>query len=196
MTHWHHALQHLLRAEGGLRVHVVEPGGAANFGITVVAFLEWKHKKGQLKDVPVRDEAGKVLNPNPRGIELLKAITQEEVAQFYDDVYRVPMGLDNVKGLLTCIVLLDQAVNRGKGGVKKGLAQTLTKRFNKVGLIETTKFADFVEAVNVIEDRRFFWQFLCDAQDNYVNICVSKPERLADLPGWINRAQNLLELLV
>lgn len=196
MSHFEEALRHLKKAEGGLKEHkpderIIEPGGAANFGITVVSFLSWKHKRGELLHIDQPDSN----EFSADGVVALKAITPAEVDAFYLDVYGKPMCLSSTRGLLTTIVLLDQAVNRGKGGVKKALVHTMNKRYGHSFTLDT-KFAEYLPAINALDDRQFFWQFLSDAQDNYVSIVKSDPTRLPDLSGWMNRTQNLFQLLV
>jgi lysozyme family protein len=196
VNHFDEALKHLLKAEGGLKEHkpterIIEAGGAANFGITVLSYLSWKHKQGELLDIALPNASDFCFE----GVEALKRMTKDECVQFYRDQYGVPMWLDQLDGFLTCVVLLDQAVNRGKGGVKKALVHTMNKRYGHSFTLDT-KFAEYIPALNALEDRQFFWQFLSDAQDNYVSIVKSDPTRLPDLSGWMNRTQNLFQLLV
>lgn len=194
--HFDEALKNLLWAEGGLKEHkpeeiIIEAGGAANFGITVVSFLEWKHKKGLLLEIPL-PPANLFCAP---GVAALKAITPEEVREFYWEVYGKPMLLDQLTGRLTAIVLLDQAPNRGKTGVKKRLNVTLNKHFG-CNFNDVAKFPDYIVTLNSLNDRQFFYHFLCDCQDSYAEIVLKNPSRMGDLAGWLNRTQISMGLLV
>lgn len=184
--HYQHAFNELLLAEGGWNGNAkTEPGGGANYGITVVSYLEWKHKKKLLLDVKPGDQLA---------IDYLKNIPMTEVAQFYDEEYCQPLLLDLLTGKLTCLAFLDQAVNRGKGGLAKQVRFTMQKWFN----VKDTgqKLVSLYPTINAIPDRLFFFRLVTDSQDWYVNLCKAKPDKIESLNGWLNRSQALLHQLV
>jgi lysozyme family protein len=176
MSHFEDAIAVVLNNEGGLRVHPDEPGGAANFGITVVTLRQYR------KD------------PNV-GIEDVKNLALDEAKQIYRDLYWDRVHLDKVEGKLSATILMDQAINKGTGGVQQLLVRSLNWR-DKSHFNEHTPIDTLITAVNQVPDREFFRRFLADVQLDYVNIAVGNHEKMQYLRGWLIRTHNLMKLLV
>lgn len=166
----------ILRAEGGLLVDGGEGGGAANMGITLTTYKEY-HKNENLT------------------VDDLTLLTPEEATQIYRELFWDRLGLDNVTGKLSALLLLDQACNRGRAGLRKLLIASLNWRL-KLALDTETPMKDLIPLVNSVPDREFFRRFIADAQIEYVKICQRKPEKMKNLRGWLVRTHNLLKFLV
>lgn len=173
--HFEIAFKYLLQAEGGLLISDSEHGGGANMGVSLTVLQEY------FKDPSLT-------------LENLKAMSVDTARNIYGTLYWNKMSLDLCIGELSAIVLLDQSVNRGLGGVKKALQFTLTNRYQRV-VTDQDSFLTLLSHVNMVPDRQFFIQFISDAQDSYAQIAVDHPEKAKHLRGWLNRTQNLLKLL-
>lgn len=175
MSHFDEALEEVFRAEGGLLISDGEgapgtKGGGANFGITLTTLREWR-------------------NDPSLDLESLKVLSKEEAALIYKTRYWDALGLDAVTGVWTAIIMMDQAVNRGLGGIRSQARATLEKRFS----LKTATMPEVIAAVNSLEDQVFAKRLLMDTQLAYIEIAISNPEKLKNLRGWIIRTHNLLK---
>ncbi len=169
------ALEEVFRAEGGLLISDGEgakgtKGGGANMGITLTTLREWRK--------------------NPEiDIESLKILSKEEATEIYRTNYWDKLGLDGVAHKWTATVIMDQAVNRGTGGIKGQLRLTLEKRFG----VKAESMAEIIAAVNAIDDATFARRLLMDTQLAYIEIATENPDKLKNLKGWMIRTHNLLK---
>jgi len=176
MSHFDEAVAQVLLAEGGLLISDSEHGGGANFGVSLLVLQEFRK--------------------NPAlTLEDLKALTVDEAKTIYRSMYWDRIGGDRIKGRLTAIAALDQAVNRGVAGLRAALIQTLSRRYF-IPLEDDATFALLTEKLNQIEDRSFFRRFVCDIQHAYVDMAMRDPAKLKWLKGWLVRTHNLLKYLV
>lgn len=176
MSHFNEAVAEVLKAEGGLLIDPGEGGGGANFGITLTTLRTFR---------------------NDQGLTLvdLENLKKDEAELIYKALYWDKLGLDAITGRLSAIVIMDQAVNRGVGGVKTLLRECLNRRYGKQ-LPAGANFSDMLPLVNEIEDRSFFRRFVADAQLAYVEIATANPTKQKWLRGWLVRTHNLLKLLI
>lgn len=174
MSHFKDAVEAVLKAEGGLFISDSEHGGGANFGVSLTVLQE--HRKD--KSLTLDD---------------LKAMTIDEAKEIYREKYWNVISGENIKGRLTAIALLDQAVNRGNGGARNLVNNCLVKRFKKQA---SSDWDIIVDTINQIEDRLFFRRLVCDAQLEYVDLALASDNKKIWLKGWLTRTHNLLKLLI
>lgn len=175
MSHFDAAIEEVLRAEGGLLIDPGEGSGGANMGVSLTVLRE--HRK------------------NPKlTLEDLKNLTVDEAKEIYKEKYWDKLGLDQVQGKLSAILILDQAVNRGLGGVKDLLVKSLNYR-SKTSFTKDTPMSEIIDVINTVPDRTFLRRTLGDAQWEYVEIAFNNPEKKRWLRGWLIRTHNLYKLL-
>ena len=182
--HFLSVIEPLLDAEGGMRIHEQEPGGASNHGISLVTFRKYHNNQAlQITD--------------------LALLTREEAKPIYASLFWTPIDGDSIQSKMVAKLHFDQAANRGVEGFRELLVNCLKGRFNQV-VDRTTPFAKLNELVNAIPEREFFRRLLCDAQHSYREIAFRKQlaglwsEQVANdtLKIWMVRTHNLLKLLV
>jgi lysozyme family protein len=90
---------YVLNDEGGFAERANEPGGYCNMGVSMTAFIEWRHGKGMPTPTP----------------EDLKALTREEATELYWEKYAMPSGFaDHPPGV--DYVMFNTAIMQGVGG--------------------------------------------------------------------------------
>lgn len=149
-----------------------EGGGGANRGITLTQLREFRKNEALTLDD-------------------LEAMSEEEAKQIYREKFWDHMGLDGINGRLSALIIFDQAVNRGRSGVKKLLKITITKTWKR-NFDDNVTWEQLINAVNDVEDRRFFCRFLCDAQLTYADMAKNDPDKMRWLKGWLIRTHNLM----
>lgn len=90
---WQKALGFVLRWEGGFSNHPADRGGATNRGITLATYNRWR----------------RLLGLPPGGVEELMALSVEEAAQIYRELYWIPSGAHALPWP-DCLVVFDTAV--------------------------------------------------------------------------------------
>lgn len=174
----------LLEAEGGMRIHEQEPGGASNMGVSLVTLRKFR------------------ADPSLTHADLA-LLTRDEAKLIYKTLYWDLISGDLIKGPLTAHLMFDQVVNRGVEGLRALLVDCLNKRYQKT-FTPDSFFSDLIAAANEIEDRAFFRRLLADAQHSYREIAFNKmqsgkwsPELANEtLRIWMIRTHNLMKLLV
>lgn len=96
------ALALILHDEGGYAERAMEGGGAVNMGITFTVFVAWRLAHGK---------------PHPTFADL-KAMPVAEAKAIYAAEFAAPVQFDRMP-IGTGYVILDSAVNNGKGGCQK-----------------------------------------------------------------------------
>ena len=99
------SLDFVKRWEGGWADNPADPGGATMKGITIGTYTRWRAAHGQ--SAPTK--------------AMLKAITDEEVAQIYKEWYWEASGADKMEWPM-CLAQFDLAVNGGPGRAAQALA--------------------------------------------------------------------------
>lgn len=184
MSHFDAVIEPLLDAEGGLRIHEQEPGGASNHGISLVTFRKFENNQ----NLQIADLAG---------------LTREGAKPIYKALFWNPIDGDSLKSVLAAKLHFDQAANRGVEGFRTLLINCLNSRF-KCSFPEGTDYAKLNEVVNTIPEREYFRRLLADAQHSYVKIAFGKltsgkwsvAVTNETLRIWLIRTHNLLKLLV
>lgn len=176
MSFFDEAVEKLLAAEGGLLISDSEHGGGANMGVSLTVLQEY------YKDPSL------TLND-------LIALTRDEAIEIYRTMYWNKILGDQILGRLSAIALLDQAVNRGLGGLRKQLVRTLVKHF-KDDVQDIGPYDALIKRVNAIPDRVFMRRFVHDVELSYVDMAIRDPAKLKWLRGWLIRCHNLIKLLV
>jgi lysozyme family protein len=89
----------ILRWEGGMTISPAEPGGASNWGISMVSFTDWRHKH----------------KLSPPTIDDLQSLTQDQAITIYEENWvgkisfdLLPVGVD--------LRMLDICINLGVTG--------------------------------------------------------------------------------
>ncbi len=96
------AIAWVLLDEGGYAERAMEGGGAVNMGITFTVFVAWRLAHGK---------------PHPTFADL-RAMPITEAKAIYAAEFAAPLQFDRMP-IGTSYVILDSAVNNGKGGCQK-----------------------------------------------------------------------------
>lgn len=159
-------LTDLLRREGGLSDDPADPGGLTNFGLTTASLSEYY---------------GRTVGANE--VETLTAAVARTI---YADMYIEKPGFNKVD--IDCIraLLVDCAVNNGRGRAIKWLQTAL----NVVpdGAIGPRTVA----AMDGMLWATVYYKVLSQRFACYADLPRANPKLLKFLPGWINRANEFI----
>jgi glycosyl hydrolase family 108 len=175
---FYEACDHLIQAEGGFVNNPNDPGGATKYGITLKTLRAFKKNDAlDLKD-----------------IEAMNLDTAQEI---YLESFYKPLGLDLCLNRWACIILLDQAANRGLSAVQVDLTQSL-------GYKLSPSYPKIVDILNFYESEfdklpllnvTFCIDFLVRSQAHYIQKVKNDPKLGVFLGGWLNRTHRLFYLL-
>lgn len=172
------AIKHLIQAEGGFVNHPNDPGGATKYGITLNTLRDYRN------------------NPSldAKDVELLNL---DEAKEIYFERYYKPLGLNECTNRIACIILLDQAVNRGLSACIHDLHQIFGYKINP-------SFPRAVDVLNFYEEEfdklpmlniSFAIDFLIRSQSEYLRIAKNNQKLAIFLNGWMNRTHRLFALI-
>lgn len=171
---FYEALDHVFRDEGGFVENKFDNGGATKYGITLKTLRE--HKNDPTLEVKV-----------------LEAMGQETAGEIYLKNYYEPLGLIPCRNRLACILIFNQAVNRGVAAVKDDLQSILGIKLNPSypNIIDLLNFyndeSDKVPMMNI----GFALDFLVRSQEHYIAIVKNNPKMSVFLFGWLARTHRL-----
>lgn len=182
--HFDAVIEPLLDAEGGLRIHEQEPGGASNHGISLVTFRKFQNNP----DLQIQD---------------LALLTREDAKPIYRQLFWDQISGDSIASPLIAKLHFDQVANRGVEGFRNLLVSCLNQRFGQTFAFNAP-FEALNVAVNSLPEREFFRRLLADAQHSYREIAFNKVTSgkwsldvaKETLRIWMIRTHNLLKLLV
>lgn len=167
------AFKKILVVEGEIYTNrAADRGGPTKFGITQKTLEAWRNRPCTPKDV-----------------EFMLIGEAEEI---YESMFWNHNLLDQVKNETIADILFDQYVNRSPAGVTRQIQRALIGQGFKVeadGIIGVQT----INAINQADPVKFGVAFVKESQDFYVKICQKDPSQLANLGGWINRTQAILD---
>lgn len=184
MSNFDKVIDPLLKAEGGMRIHKDEPGGASNMGVSLIMYRAYY----QNPNLTIAD-LGKMLVPEAKDI--------------YRKLFWDQMMGDHIESALVAKLAFDQLVNRGISNFRMLVVECLVNRYNVAAATPQARWPDLWTCVNDIPERAFFRRLVADAQHSYREIAFDRietgtwtPEEAnATLKVWMVRTHNLLKLL-
>lgn len=181
MGRFEKAVIHVFEKEGGYTDGIsgasrFDRGGATNWGITLDTLKVARNNY----TLTARD---------------VQSLTLGEARDIYRALYWDPLKLDLCENEMLCVLLFDQAVNRGVGACARDIQHTLNALGYRLA-VDGDIGPKTMQALNRTDPTAFAVEFISQAQDSYVNIVVKRPDQLVFLRGWINRTQSLLKMLV
>ena len=144
-------------------------GGPTKFGITLKTLSDYRGKDCTAEDV--------------------RELSEAEAKKIYKDLYWDRLKLSEVDNMNLCMVLFDQAVNRGTWKVTEQIQKILGVKVDGVFGPVT------LQAVNAINPKKLIIKFIIEAQMAYVDMAIHGHGQLENLKGWIARTHKLLELV-
>ncbi len=182
MANFSLALPHILRAEGGATVTNTrgDRRGWTKYGITQFTLSEWRG----------------VTCGEPE----IRALSSDEAGRIYKAMYWDRCRLDEVTSTKKAQCIMDQAVNRGVSTViaqVQILCRSLGKAsLNVDGVVDgTLNGSRTIIALNQLSEIAFCREFLQASRIAYASICVSNPDQLRFLRGWLNRVHAVEQLV-
>ena len=165
------SLEFTLKWEGGLSNHLADQGGLTNFGITQTSYSTWKGRK----------------------FDCVSKISKQEAEQFYFEECWLKAECDRII-LPLAIVHFDTTVNFGLWGSIQFLAESLnisTTQDNLKNLV----FGKLSDIKTVSDFQKIALKY-CQGRIQYRHQRVQeKPDQEVFLEGWLNRDNDLLELV-
>lgn len=144
-------------------------GGPTKFGIT-------------LEDL-------KETNPNATA-ENVQHLTQDQAAAIYYQKYWLAPSIDKLPAGVLQICLFDQGVLLGPATATKMLQSSIDVETDGViGPLTLREISHF-------QDEHLALEFLCYAQDHFIDIVIGKPSQVKYLRGWLARTHDLMGLCV
>lgn len=190
MANFDKAFAFVLAREGGYSNDPADSGGRTNLGITEGTLARYNKLKNTHHDV--------------------RTLTRDIAKDIYKLFYWDPLLLDQVVGEFKDaktvalydklgIFLFDQGVNRGIGTSALQAQRVLNTSFHK-GLVADGEFgAKSVAALNSLKNPeviRFLVLMFYASQDAYTRIVTRNPSQSVFIEGWINRSQELLDMIL
>lgn len=186
----------LIKHEGGFVNHPNDPGGATNLGITLATL------KGQKVDIDGDGDSD---------INDLKKLTKVRALPVYKRAYWDTLSLDKVDSQKVAEIIFDHGVNAGISRAAKMAQYVLKNIFRKDILIDGQFGPKSVEALNSVDQAKFFERFKYLRQAYYTWRANKSEQGLADpvnlffhkelkvspsdsakvfLKGWLNRVST------
>lgn len=148
-------------------------GGPTKYGITLADLSRWRIMHYQ--------QAATAQDVEDLTEEMAAAVAQE----FYWNVLR----LSEVTNQSIATAIMDMAFNSGNEQGTK-FAQ------RAVGVTDDGDLgSDTLAALNGADPVNFFYQFVHEVQQFYVDIVLNNSSQMKFLNGWLNRSQRLITLL-
>ena len=171
------ALAHVLKAEGGFINRPEDRGGPTNFGITKKTLAEFHNV------------------PSVSDREIFQ-LTEANAAQVYRALYWDKIGLDRVIFNNLCLVLFDQAVNRGVVTVVRQLQEVLNISFAEKLEVDGELGPDSLSALITCPESAVVRKFLQASFSSYARIVADDATQRIFLKGWVNRLNRLWDAAV
>lgn len=176
MSHFEESLKLVLEAEGLYLESASEKGGGAMMGVSLETLREWR-----------KDES--LTLPD------LQKLTADEAREIYRVRFWNRINGDDIKGRLTAIAMLDQAINRGVSGLRTALVAMLAGKQYKQ-LLDEPSYTQIVTVFNAHDDKKNLGEIIANAQHHYAQLAIEKPDKFLKWQhGWLNRTQALMRLL-
>lgn len=174
MADFQTAIEYVLLNEGSEYTDDPEDGGGpTKWGITLDDLARWRQLQNQ--PVPTADD--------------VQNLTKDEAISIYQEFYWKAQSLDDVTDISVATAILDMSVNLGnyKAAI---FAQTAA------GVAADGDLgSESLLAINKMDRINFFYLFIHQVQQYYVNIVLDHPGQIKFLNGWLNRSQKLVTLL-
>jgi Glycosyl hydrolase 108 len=175
---FYEAVNHLIQAEGGYTDNPLDKGAATKYGITLKTLQDFKKNSNlDFKDI--------------------QAMGMDTASEIYLEKYYKPLGLIECTNRLACILLLDQAANRGLSACNHDLNQS-------VGYKISPSYPSCISVLNFYQEQieslpllnlSFCIDFLIRSQEAYIQIVKTNPKMSVFLNGWLARTHRLFYLL-
>jgi lysozyme family protein len=163
----------IIKAEGKTYSNnPMDLGGPTKYGITLAALCGMRNKVQTAKDI--------------------EALTENEARNFYFETYWSPLMLSGVVNFLITVLIMDQAVNRGRGAVVKQVQRILVE-MKLLSIADGIMGQQTIDALNKVEFKRFGLAFYRSSQESYIRICQANPSQVVFLLGWIRRTHLILD---
>lgn len=170
MSYFQEAVERVLPIEGGFSNDPNDAGGATNWGITLDDLRVYRHNLSL-------------------GVSDIQALTQAQAIPIYQSLYWNKLNLDTCTNEAACLGIFDQAVNRGIEVVVRQVQDVL-------GVTQDGSIGpQTLQALNSYNPNQFIVDFVCLAQQSYIQIVLNKPSQIEFLRGWIIRTQGILSLI-
>lgn len=158
----------ILRWEGGWTESPAEPGGASNWGISMVSFGDWR-KKHKLP---------------PPTFDDLKALTPDQATAIYEETWEPQINFDNLP-VGVDLSMLDKSINLGVVGGIKLLQQEInaaqTGKMDGVTMLSLRAFAAPDRAAALCAQLGAGWLMIKKQSPNWDKYKA----------GWTNRSVSI-----
>lgn len=173
------AFEHILKVEGeSYTNHPNDLGGPTKYGITLKTYNDF-------------------FGNNADAITI-QSMTRETARSIYKTFFWYKLNLDRIAVThpRLALVMFDQAVNRGRGGMVRLIQKSVNQiRGSRIldddGILGEKTFSEIVATPELVLGLQFFKNM----QVSYVNIVKDNPSQIVFLGGWINRTHSVLNIL-
>jgi len=161
-------IDNILRWEGGFVDNQDDPGGATNWGITLVTFSRWLKRQGSKFE--------------------LSLLPKEDARLIYKTQYIDLPHFDKIRDWNLRNLVVDCGVNHGRDRTAKWLQIALggLKVDGFIGPLTLAK-------LNVSNWDKLYYEILGMRIRFYGQIVLGNPSQLKFLDGWMNRATSFLQ---
>lgn len=168
----------LMQAEGAGKYvdNPADPGGPTRWGVSLKTLREVRNNtRLEAQDVAMMTEA--------------------EAKQICLKNYYNPLGLAGCRNVPAAVCILDQGFNRGNTLVNRLVQTVLIEVLGHVSLL-TPDGLNVLATGDPSKNRRFLLKFIVGSQKAYFQRVQEYPHLAQFLPGWINRTQALIGVVL
>ena len=177
------AIDFALSHEGGYVDDPRDPGGATNFGITLVTLQDFAHRYGLVHD-------GLDLDVDHDGhidVNDIRKMSRPFAVAFYREFVWLPQCLDQVLDAKVAAKLLDESINLGPTGMGRICGNALVANGQR-SAVPGPIGASTVALINKVDPVRLLIWLKRALVVNYERIVEARPASQTFLKGWIARA--------
>jgi len=181
MTNFNHAVQVVLKHEGGFVHHKKDPGGATNFGIS----LRWLNSQGDLDGLDDFDFDG----DGDVDADDIKTMSEADARDLYHRYWWTKHNYHLLLDRDISTKIFDMAVNMGARQAHK-LAQRAVRACGQLlkddGLLGPKSF----KAINACNDDVLLGALRVECKCFYKSLIKNKPDFAVFEAGWLARAYS------